>query len=358
MPFPAPCEGQSDHCYDQINEEQYFSYMGHWNHEYDAGAVMDPYTGEQRQQQLPTSPGWVSDGSDLSPWPSELSTSETSQAGYDAYSPSPLTPGSLALFPPDGDSAASPEQTTMSVSTAFNANASPSRHHPPDFEITSADEVLFFVSSVMLAGASCNGFLQAYPVAGGRLRNSEPADVLNLVLHAAYGASVAPFSPSLDTIAAAIGRLESTGWARKRSSRPYDLRRLAEMASAHLLAYPLHVMTDADAEAMGALIGRGWSCCSIVVSQLRILLEPTQEFHPRTPTCGFTAQRRLATAWTRMALHVTAEGGPGRCVGYYPAGSVILYQERDIVHGLQDDAHERIWKAVVDWTMLPTTVIT
>ncbi|TRM69727.1 hypothetical protein BD626DRAFT_422117 [Schizophyllum amplum] len=356
-------------------DDQYFNDLVHWDRGY-VGIDRSPYAGEGRQQ-LPTPQGWVPDITTPNTWPAEPTIVDLSQAGL-----SETEYGSSASSPSASSPPYSPEPTTISVSTAFNANTTPSPDHPPNFEIMSADGVLFSVSSVVLASTTCNGFGFAFPEEGVQLRNSEPADVLNLVLHAAYGASVAAFSPSLDTIAAAIGRLGMYGMDPQTLVAPgaplfealrsyavltplrvyvlaaqHNLHGLAQLASAHLLAYPLHAMSDADAQAMGALYMKKLLVLQHNrVSQLEALLEQSQKFHPQTAKCGFPPQRKLAREWTRMASHVTANGRTDASSAVLRERLSVLKNETSCVD-CKTKLDERIWKAVVGWAMLSTMIV-
>lgn len=369
--FQAPSDYVSDY---STPDDRYFDNLVQWEHGH--GPERNAYAGEGRQQQSPTPQGWVPDLSDHNIWLAEPLTVDPSQSGHWTTERGSNEPEPSSTSPPS-----SPEQATISVSTAFNAHTSPSPDHPPDFEVLSADDVLFSVSSVMLASASCNGFGYAYPAADTRLRLTESADVLNLVMHAAYGASAAAFAPTLDTLAEAVRRLGAYGmdarvlvapgaplFAALRShaalmplrvytlAAQHDLLGLAQVASAHLLGYPLHAMSDAEAEAMGALyMKKLLTLQHNRVSQLAALLEQSQEFHPRTDECDFLAQRKLAGDWTKTAQQVTADGRPD-------ASSAILRDRLAVVKrktlcaDCKAKLDERIWKAVVGWTMLPNTI--
>ncbi|KAL1748608.1 hypothetical protein HDZ31DRAFT_79480 [Schizophyllum fasciatum] len=395
MPYPQATNAFAE-------DDRYFSYMIQLEEGPGTSGVHIPYyvRDQEQPQDQPMSPvcltvgtfstlshgsqGWSSDASTLSPWPlaNQPMTIDPSQTWFGGQGQWPTDQASPSEYlSPSSDAPSPPAQALMQVSTAFNLETSPSPAHPPDCEVMSADDVVFYINSALLERASSTGFGHAYPAAGARVRVPEPADVLNLLLHAAYAAPLAAFAPPLDTLADAIARLPAYGLSAPAHVAPgaplfealrahaaraplrvytlaaaHDLRALARLASAHLLGFPVHAMADAEARAVGAVyLKRLVALQHDRLAQLRVLLEQSQEFHPQTQACGFQAQRGLAREWSRVANEVSAEARPD-------ASSSTLRQRLAAVKSetscaaCQKKLDERIWKAIVGWTMLPTAI--
>ncbi|KAL1746937.1 hypothetical protein HDZ31DRAFT_33121 [Schizophyllum fasciatum] len=265
----------------------------------------------------------------------------------------------------------------MSISTAFNDHVHPGPYRP-DVELLSADGVLFAVSSSMLVNSSSNGFAHVLSTPHTRQTIREGAEVLNLILHAAYGMSPAAYKPTVQLCLDAIRQLPTYGMDPHtyvkpgaplyEALRPFiplaplrvyavagscDLYELAQTASAHLLSFPIHTISDADADEMTAVyLKRLFLLQHSRVLRLRDLLGQPPEFHPETSTCAFKAQKALAQAWGRCVALMIAEARPDT--------SNATLRER--LSTLKDDVtcdhcknmlEARIWKAVVDWTMSP-----
>ena len=167
---------------------------------------------------------------------------------------------------------------------------------------------------------------------------AETANVLNIILHAVYGASPAAFSPPPETLSEAIARLPAYGLdpqAYVAASTPlfeamrshaaisplrvytiaaaHDLLALAKLVSGNLLGYPVHAMPDGDSRAMGAVYLRKLHHDRVARSDE--LLAQSQEFHPRTQGCDFRAQKTLAREWSIVANEVMAHARAGTCDG-------------------------------------------
>ncbi|KAL1665905.1 hypothetical protein GGF50DRAFT_113667 [Schizophyllum commune] len=374
---PAPAE--------YFDDERYFEHMVHWEQGVGTRSAQIPHANDQGQvHQQPLSPGWDSDSSTLSPWPlpNRTMTIDPSQAWFGGQGQWPAQQGPFSEPSPPRPIPPSPAaQATMTVSTAFNLDTTPSPAYPPDCELMSSDDVVFYVNNALLKRASSSGFGLAYPSPGSRVRVAETADVLNLILHAAYGASPTAFSPPLETLCEAIARLPAYGLSPEvyvgansplfetlRShaalsplrvytiAAAHDLLALAKLASGNLLGYPVHAMADADAVAMGPVyLRRLVTLHHDRIAQLRGLLEQSQEFHPQTHACAFLAQKRLAREWSIVANAVIAGARPDISSAVVRDRLAVVKYETACV-SCKKKLDERIWKAVVGWTMLPTTI--
>ncbi|KAL1712778.1 hypothetical protein EV715DRAFT_277740 [Schizophyllum commune] len=266
----------------------------------------------------------------------------------------------------------------MVVSTAFNAHTFPSPTFYPDLELLTADNVLFSVSRKALGNISCNSFDCILAIPDARQVVPDRAEVLNLVLHAAYGLSPIAYKPSVDLIVEAILRmpaygmnpdaLAGPGTAFYESLRPcialapmrayivaasHDLYAIAQMASAHLLSYPMQTLVDADANAMGAVyLKRLLVLQHTRPSWLREVLARPPDIHPETPGCSIAAQRALAQAWSRCAALIIAERRPDTSSSTLRATFAALRNDT-ACRDCQQVLETRISKAVSDWIVCP-----
>ncbi|KAL1735649.1 hypothetical protein EV714DRAFT_267792 [Schizophyllum commune] len=378
MPYtPVPGE--------YFDDERYFEHMVHWEQGLGASSVQVPYASDQGQvSQQPLSPGWESDSSTLSPWPlpNQTMTIDPSQAWFGGQGQWPVQPQPYGEpSPPRSDPPTPPAQATMTVSTAFNLDTTPCPAFPPDCELMSCDDVVFYVNNSVLKRASSTGFGLAYPSPSSRVRVAETADVLNLILHVAYGVSPKAFSPSLETLGEAIARLPAYGLSPQayvgantplfetlRShaalsplrvytiAAAHDLLALAKLASGHLLGYPVHAMADADSRAMGPVyLRRLVTLHHGRLAQLQELLAQSQEFHPQTHGCTYQAQKKLAREWSMVANEVIVHARPDISSSVVRDKLAVVKSETSCA-GCRKKLDERIWKAIVGWTMLPTTI--
>lgn len=294
----------------------------------------------------------------------------------------------MSLPPTPESEASKPEsEQRRTVSTAFNADAGPNPEYPADIQLVSSDDVYFYVSTAVLNACTDNRFTDALsgPAVPSRgfpcKRVPERADVLNILLHVAYGISPSAFAPSLNTLTDAIGRLSTYGLDPRTYVAPnrplfelvraqaalaplhvysvaasHDLFPLAQAVSQHLLSYPLSTMTDAQAAAIGALyLKHLFALQHRRMSTLRELLEQPPQFHPATEGCDYGAQRSIARAWSAAAATVVSEGRPDTSV------SAIEDTFRSLRAGLtctecKKTLEIRVRKAVVEWTMTSTTI--
>ncbi|KAL1705011.1 hypothetical protein EV121DRAFT_290882 [Schizophyllum commune] len=290
--------------------------------------------------------------------------------------PSPETPASPAMY---------------CVSTAFNDTSSRIPSPAPNFQLVSSDAVHFFVNSRVLQRASCNDFAGTLREASGspnptdgrpiRVHVDDNADVLNLLLHIAYGASPSNFNPSLDTLAGTVRRLSAYGMdpqsyvasgtvlfesLRQQAAlaplrvyclaAAHDLLALAQVASAYLLSLPLYRVSDDDAIEMGSLyfkklliLHRGR------MDKLKELLEVPPTFHSETEECSFTTQKILTREWSAAVNEVLVDGHPG-IIASVLQQKLGKLKERVDCRKCKDAIEARVWQVVVGWTMAHATV--
>ncbi|KAL1695505.1 hypothetical protein GGG16DRAFT_121707 [Schizophyllum commune] len=276
------------------------------------------------------------------------------------------------------------------VSTAFNADNSPSPHHAPDVKIVSSDAVSFFVNSFVLRRASTNDFagtLQvaacAPPTPGGELPSvyvPESADVLNILVHTAHNVSPSGFKPSLETLESAVRRLPTYGLDPQTYIAPgtvlfetlrgqaalapmkiyalasaYDLLGLAQVASAYLLFYPMYTLSDREAKDIGSTyLKRLFMLHDQRVRILKELLDRPPEFHAETADCRFAAQKSVARGWSAATRHVMVDAGPG-IMSSTLQRQLGKFKEAVPCHDCKEAIDARIWQVVVGWTMTPVS---
>ncbi|KAI5897734.1 uncharacterized protein SCHCODRAFT_02744080 [Schizophyllum commune H4-8] len=273
------------------------------------------------------------------------------------------------------------------VSTAFNAQTTPNLDYPADIQLVSTDDVYFYVSTAVLNASSFNRFTEALtgptiPCRGFPCKRvPERAEVLNVLLHTAYGVSPSAFVPSLTTLTDAIGRLPTYGLNPKAHVAPggpifelvraqaalsplhvytvaamHDLFPLAQMVSPHLLSYPISSMTDAQASGIGAVyLKHLFLLHRRRVDALRDLLAQPPQFHPATDACDYGAQRGLARSWSAAAATVLSEARPDTSVGAIEdafRGLKASLTCAECRKGLEI----RVRRAVVEWTMTSTSI--
>ncbi|KAL1717658.1 hypothetical protein EV715DRAFT_291966 [Schizophyllum commune] len=273
------------------------------------------------------------------------------------------------------------------VSTAFNAQTTPNLDYPADLQLVSTDDVYFYVSTAVLDASSFNRFTEALtgPTVICRgfpsKRVPERAEVLNILLHTAYGVSPSAFAPSLTTLTEAVERLPMYGLNPKTHVAPggpifeliraqaalsplhvytvaaaHDLFPLAQMVSPHLLSYPLSSITDAQAYVMGAVyLKHLFLLHRRRVDALRDLLAQPPQFHPATGACDYGVQRGLARAWSAAAATVLAGGRPDTSVGAIEDAFKELKISLTCVE-CRKGLEARVRRAVVEWTMTSTSI--
>ena len=171
----------------------------------------------------------------------------------------------------------------------------------------------------------------------------EPATVLNVVLHTAYGLSCATYQPTIDILAAAVDAMATYGLPPREHIAPstplyalilaqapinpviayalaasHDLYSLAVPISSHLLPYPLHTLTDELAEKIGPVyLKRLFFLHLGRLDALRRLLLPPPHPHPSTEDCDFADQKCLTRAWALASAYLAWDARPGRIIFMY-----------------------------------------
>lgn len=217
----------------------------------------------------------------------------------------------------------------------------------PDLALISIDQVLFFVHYYRVIAPSDNDFsmLLTTPIELDlKTKNAQPptvmvpetAHVLNILLLTIYGRSALEFSPSFETISAALDAFPRYGLPLKQYAsagkplynliascaplRPidtyalaasHDLPDAAASASAHLLSFRLPTLSDELAVRMGAVYLKKLFFLHLgrMDALNRVLVEPPST-HSETPGCSAAQQECLACAWALTAAHIVWDAGP------------------------------------------------
>lgn len=237
------------------------------------------------------------------------------------------------------------ENTLVSVSTTFFPGA---QNHavPPDLVLLSSDAVFFYVHTHVLLAASDNNFNSLLPPSpkvksgpmGPVVLVSESAVVLNIVLHAVYDMPCSHYSPSFESLAAALNAMTTHGVSLRTHVAPstslhalllslapiyplelyalaasYDLYDLAVPTSACLLSFSLASLTDEMAERIGPkYLKRLFFLHFGRADALKRLLLPPPHPHPPTPTCDYLEQKKLTRAWALASAYLAWDARPGK----------------------------------------------
>ncbi|KAI9574608.1 hypothetical protein HD554DRAFT_2201596 [Boletus coccyginus] len=252
----------------------------------------------------------------------------------------PTPPGSFTASPADSP----PDETSLvSVSTTFFPGA---QNHtlPPDLVFLSSDSVFFYVHTHILLAASDNNFNSLLPPSqkakpgpmGHAVLVPESSTVFNVVLHAVYDMSCAHYSPSFESLAAAINAMTTYGISLRTHVAPttplhtlllslaaiyplevyalaasYDLYDLALPTSAYLLSFSLASLTDEMAEQIGPkYLKRLFFLHFGRADALKRLLLPPPHPHPPTPTCDYSEQKKLTRAWALASAYLAWDARP------------------------------------------------
>lgn len=233
----------------------------------------------------------------------------------------------------------------VSVSTTFFPGA---QNHalPPDLVFLSSDSVFFYVHTHVLLSASHNNFnsllapsTKAEPgPMGPVILIPESSTILNIVLHAVYDLSCSHYSPSFESLAAALNAMTTYGISLQTHIAPttplhslllshaliyplelyalaasYDLYDLAVPASAYLLSFSLASLTDDMAERIGPkYLKRLFFLHFGRADALKRLLLPPPHPHPPTPTCDYSEQKKLTRAWALASAYLAWDARPGK----------------------------------------------
>lgn len=165
----------------------------------------------------------------------------------------------------------------------------------------------------------------------------EGSCVLNVVLHTIYHMPCTHYSPSIDTLIAAVDAMHKYGIPVSKYiatgtplyqlilalapvaplelyslAAAHDLYDLAVPISSHLLAFPLSNITDEMAERMGPVyLKRMFFLHLGRIDALKRLLLPPPHPHAPTPDCDFTEQKKLTRAWALASAYLAWDARPG-----------------------------------------------
>ncbi|OBZ68199.1 hypothetical protein A0H81_11807 [Grifola frondosa] len=277
---------------------------------------------------------------------------------------------------------------SVSVSTAFQPNTKIDGLLP-DLVLVSSDNVFFHVNYHVLRGASENFFgalLHAdlpYVDDGHPSVTSLPesADVVNIVVHTIYSMSCTQFSPTFETIDAAVDALLKYGMPIKTyivsgsplfnlilAQAPYrpidtyalvaahDLYDLAVTISSHLLAYPLPSLTDKLSARMGPIyLKRLFFLHYGRMEALKNLVLRPPGSHSPTQICNSTQQTKLTRVWALACAQMVWDARPNLSTSAMQAALSPLEQQLSCdlcKHAL----FERIEELVREWSAIKRTI--
>ncbi|KAI0796833.1 hypothetical protein C8Q75DRAFT_213241 [Abortiporus biennis] len=282
-----------------------------------------------------------------------------------------------------------PESSTIvSVSTTFYPGANIGTL-PPDLIFLSSDAVFFYVHSNQVLSASENGFKSLLPPKpikgrddlGPMISVPEHSAVLNIILHTVYNMSCNHYSPSVETLLAAVEALRKYGIPITKYMAPstplyqtvlalapiapvelytlaakYDLYELAVPISSHLLGFPLSNMTDDMAAKMGPVYLKRMFFLHLgrVDALKRLLLPPP---HPHGPTldCDFTEQKKLTRAWALASAYLAWDARPDLSASSMEAALGPL-GEHLTCELCRQTLRDRIKQLVIQWSVVKTTI--
>ncbi|KAK0443539.1 hypothetical protein EV421DRAFT_2035372 [Armillaria borealis] len=272
----------------------------------------------------------------------------------------------------------SPHQHIKAISTKFNADFE-LNGILADTQLISKDAVVFYVHRHRLIEASSNGFDSLLDIHGSHflqvVRVPEHSEQLNIMLHAVYGISCAPFQPTIETILTVVCLLPKYGLQPKNYVAPtmplfndiryrmpasplltyvissnYDLVELAVMASAYLLSLDISTMSEEMVEFINPVyLKRLFDLQRARINALKHQLALPPEPHPATPECDFIAQKSLTGAWVHSTARLIWNARAGMTAG----------EIEEIFQKLDKNTHcnlckgrlrERIKAVVIEWS--------
>ncbi|GJE85005.1 hypothetical protein PsYK624_010820 [Phanerochaete sordida] len=299
--------------------------------------------------------------------------------------------------PPDSNAGSPIEETeepsVVSVSTTFYPNAN-LHSSPHDIVLISSDAVFFYVHSVVLLRGSSNRFnslvSSTEEVEEGTSNKAsfgpvvtvpEASSVLNVVLHTLYGMSSLHYSPSNETLLAAVDALARYGADLKKQLAPntplfqqilgksptaaveyyaiaghYDLWELAVAVSPYMLSFPLVDLEDRHVGRMGPFyLKRLFFLHLGRVDALKRLLLPPPQGHPATLDCDFVEQKKLTRAWALASAYLAWDARPDLSttameVALRPLGDHLTCTV------CRTSLYERIKVLLVQWALVKRTI--
>lgn len=298
--------------------------------------------------------------------------------------------------PPPSSSGGSPGEhlediegsTIVSVSTTFypGGNLNPL---PPDLILLSCDSVFFYVHSHQVLGASENGFASLLPAKAQKADQEigpiivlpESASVVNIVLHTIYNMSCSHYSPTIDTLIAAVQSLHMYGVPVKRHIAPstplyavilsqapvapievyalagsYDLYDLAVPISSHLLSYPLPSLSDELAMEMGPVYLKRLFFLHLgrMDALRRLLLSPPHP-HAPTTTCDFIEQKKLTRAWALASAYLAWDARPDLSTSSIESALCSLGEHLSC-EVCEKALNDRVKQLIVQWSVVKRTI--
>ncbi|EKM53784.1 uncharacterized protein PHACADRAFT_164077 [Phanerochaete carnosa HHB-10118-sp] len=210
---------------------------------------------------------------------------------------------------------------------------------PVNVIFVSSDGVHFYVHSRIILSESMNMF--GAILSAKRDQNSdnrlialsEPAAIVNVVLHTVYSISCAPYQPDADTLIAAIKALPKYGLSLKQCLSPampayavvlnivpraplefytlaaeHAIHPLAVAISKHLENLEITDISDAQMQRMGGLYYKKL----LVMLERRAdmvkrLVRAPPEPHPPMPDCSELDQQAMRNAWTLLVSDFACE---------------------------------------------------
>ncbi|OCH91250.1 hypothetical protein OBBRIDRAFT_887141 [Obba rivulosa] len=234
-------------------------------------------------------------------------------------------------------------QATVSVSTAFNP-LSLLDTLPPDLILVSSDSVFFYLHRQRILNASTNSFygllsperLKEAGVGTPLYALTEPAEVVNIIMHTIYNMSCTHYGPSFATVSAAVEALGRYGIPVQRYAAPplplytlvlsharthpidayslaaaHNLETLAVAISPHLLAFHLSELSEELASAIGPrYLLRLFRLHETRMAALkRLLLQPPSPHEPNS-SCGVGGQGKLTRGWAFATAQLVWDARP------------------------------------------------
>jgi len=276
------------------------------------------------------------------------------------------------------------------VSTTFFPNAGIDSQ-PSDLILVSSDNVFFHTHSHRLREVSHNGFSalaleseSTHTSKGGAAPLKylgENADVLNVILHVAYGISCSQYAPTLMAVSAALSVLPAYGVPAVQGgvtsptlmelllvhaplfpietyalAAQYSLEDAAVPISSHLLSFNLPSLTDALAAQIGPLYLKRLFLLHYdrMAGLKRVLLHPPKPHQP-TSTCGENIKRTLTRLWALASAHIGWDARPNTSTASLQTALSPLQNElscEQCKHALS----ERVTQLLTEWAAVKRTI--
>ncbi|GJE89974.1 hypothetical protein PsYK624_060920 [Phanerochaete sordida] len=221
-----------------------------------------------------------------------------------------------------------------SIAFAHDANMLPS---PPDLVLVSSDGVHFYIQSPVLLSASTNMFnalvFERKQTDTHIISVPEASAVINVLLHAAYLMSCAPYQPGARVLLDALDAFPSYGLSFGEHLAPstpfydavqlalpdapmdfyliaaeHDLAPFARAAARHLDEFEVTQISEAQMQRMGVLYyNRLIAMLGRRASAVKQLLRSPPDGHPYSALCAEEDQQVLRDAWVLTASQFTTD---------------------------------------------------